>query len=268
LPQCVIDAILGGKAAPLLACYLEAVERHEVSPMRLLAGTSGFSYKEWLGKFYPEKLPGDAMLRYYAERLATVEINNTFYRMPAEAVLARWASEVPAHFSFTLKAPRRITHVKRLKEAQADVAEFLRRAEALGEKLGVILFQLPPFFKKDLPRLKDFLALLPSGQRTAFEFRHESWQDAEVHDALRERKAMLCVTDTDEGDTQFVTTSDCGYLRLRRTHYDDADLGAWAAQLAAQPLERTYVYFMHEDDALGTNWAQRLNEFWREAQPQ
>jgi uncharacterized protein YecE (DUF72 family) len=236
--------------------------------MQLLAGTSGFSYKEWLGKFYPEKLPGEGMLRYYAERLATVEINNTFYRMPDEATLARWAREVPEPFSFTLKAPRRITHVKRLKETEPDVAEFLRRAQLLGDKLAVILFQLPPFLKKDLPRLKDFLALLPSGQRTAFEFRNESWHDAEVYDALRERKAMLCVTDTDEGDTPVVTTSDCGYLRLRRTHYDDAELRAWTERIAALKLNRAYVYFMHEDDALGTRWARRLNEFWRGAQPQ
>jgi len=236
--------------------------------MRLLAGTSGFSYKEWLGKFYPEKLPGDAMLRYYAERLTTVEINNTFYRMPAEAMLSNWVKEVPDHFTFTLKAPRRITHEKRLREADQDVAEFLRRAQLLGDKLGAILFQLPPFLKKDLPRLKNFLALLPSGARAAFEFRNESWQDSEVHETLRSHGAMLCVTDTDEGDTAIVTTSDRLYLRLRRTHYDDAELRTWAEKIAALKLDRAYVYFMHEDDALGTNWAQRLNEFWREAQPQ
>lgn len=236
--------------------------------MRLLAGTSGFSYKEWLGKFYPEKLPGDAMLRYYAERLATVEINNTFYRMPAEAMLSNWVKEVPDHFTFTLKAPRRITHEKRLREAGEDVAEFLRRARLLGDKLGALLFQLPPFLKKDLPRLKNFLALLPPGASVAFEFRNESWQDSEVHETLRGHGAMLCVTDTDEGDTPFVTTSDCGYLRLRRTHYDDAELRAWAEKIAALKLDRAYVYFMHEDDALGTSWAQRMNEFWREGQPQ
>jgi uncharacterized protein YecE (DUF72 family) len=234
--------------------------------MHLLAGTSGFSYKEWLGKFYPEKLPGDAMLRYYAERLATVEINNTFYRMPAEAMLSNWVKEVPAHFTFTLKSPRRITHEKRLRDAGEDVAEFLRRAQLLGDKLGVILFQLPPFLKKDLPRLKSFLALLPPGVRVAFEFRNESWQDSEVHETLRGHGAMLCVTDTDEGDTPFVSTSDHGYLRLRRTHYDDADLRAWVGKIAAQPLTRAYVYFMHEDDAVGTRFAQRLNELWREAQ--
>jgi uncharacterized protein YecE (DUF72 family) len=234
--------------------------------MQLLAGTSGFSYKEWLGHFYPEKLPGDAMLRYYAERFATVEINNTFYRMPAETMLSNWANEVPAHFTFALKAPRRITHDKRLREAQPDVAEFVRRAQVLGEKLGVLLFQLPPYLKKDLPRLTDFLDLLPAGVRAAFEFRNDSWQGEDLYEALRARGAMLCVTDTDEGDTPLVSTSQWGYLRLRRTHYDDAELRAWAERIAAQCLARTYVYFMHEDDAVGTGFARRLGEFWRALQ--
>lgn len=233
--------------------------------MELLAGTSGFSYKEWLGKFYPEKLAPDAMLRFYAGHFATVEINNTFYRMPAEDVLARWATEVPERFEFTLKAPRRITHEKRLREAGPDVAEFVRRAQLLGGKLGALLFQLPPFLKKDLSRLKDFLGEVPPGARAAFEFRHESWQDDEVYGALRERGAMLCVTDTDTGDTPFVATADCGYLRLRRTHYEDAELRAWAERIAATGLARVYVYFMHEDDALGAVFAQRLNEFWQAA---
>jgi uncharacterized protein YecE (DUF72 family) len=233
--------------------------------MELLAGTSGFSYKEWLGKFYPEKLAPDAMLRFYAGHFTTVEINNTFYRMPAEDMLARWAAEVPERFEFTLKAPRRITHEKRLREAETDVAEFLRRAHLLGGKLGALLFQLPPYLKKDLPRLEGFLAAIPPGERVAFEFRHESWQDDEVYGALRERGAMLCVTDTDEGDTPFVATADCGYLRLRRTHYEDAELRAWAERIAATGLARMYVYFMHEDDALGAVFAQRLNEFWRAA---
>jgi uncharacterized protein YecE (DUF72 family) len=233
--------------------------------MRLLAGTSGYSYKEWLGGFYPEKLPANAMLRYYAERFATVEINNTFYRMPAESILARWAEEVPEDFAFTLKAPRRITHDKRLREAEADVAEFLRRASILRNKLGVILFQLPPFQRKDLPRLRNFLGVLPSDQHVAFEFRHASWQDEEVYEELRARDAMLCVTDTDKGDTPFVATSDCGYIRLRRTHYGDKDLAAWLERIAAQPLEHAYVYFMHEDEALGTRFARRLNELWQGA---
>lgn len=236
--------------------------------MRLSTGTSGFSYKEWLGHFYPEKLPRDAMLRYYAERFTTVEINNTFYRMPAESMLARWADEVPPGFAFTLKAPRRITHEQRLQESAASVSEFVRRAAALGDKLGVLLFQLPPFLRKDVHRLRDFLAGLPSDKRYAFEFRHASWQDDEVYETLRARSAMYCVTDTgesDEGGTPFVTTADCAYVRLRRTHYDDADLRAWVERLAAQQLERAYVYFMHEDEALGTRFATRLEELWQEA---
>jgi uncharacterized protein YecE (DUF72 family) len=230
--------------------------------MQMLAGTSGYSYKEWLGSFYPDKLPASQMLHYYAGHFATVEINNTFYRMPAESMLAGWAQEVPDHFMFTLKAPQRITHQKRLREAEQDVGEFLRRAAALGGKLGVILFQLPPFLRKDLPRLQDFLAALPSDRRFAFEFRHASWQDEEVYQALRARGVALCVADTDAGDTPFVCTSDSGYLRLRRTHYDDKDLGAWAQRIAAQPLARAYVYFKHEDEALGTRFAKRFEELW------
>jgi uncharacterized protein YecE (DUF72 family) len=228
----------------------------------LLAGTSGYSYKEWLGHFYPEKLPASEMLRYYAEHLATVEINNTFYRMPAESMLAQWMLQVPDRFRFTLKAPRRITHEQRLRESESNVTEFLRRAGALGDKLGALLFQLPPYLKKDLPRLRDFLALLPPEREIAFEFRNASWQDDEVYAALASRAAMLCVTDTDEGETPFVATSDCGYVRLRRTHYDDRELEAWAAQIAAKNLPKTYVYFMHEDEALGTRFARRLNEAW------
>ncbi len=235
--------------------------------MQLLAGTSGYSYKEWRGHFYPEKLPASEMLRFYAERLATVEINNTFYRMPAETMLLNWANDVPAHFAFTLKAPRRITHEQRLREAEPNTAEFLRRAAVLGDKLGVLLFQLPPYLKKDLPRLEDFLALLPAERRVAFEFRHDSWQADDVYASLRARGAMLCVTDTEKGDTPFVSTSGEGYLRLRRTHYGDAELRAWVERIAAQPLTRAYVYFMHEDDALGTRFAQRMNEFWRELNP-
>jgi uncharacterized protein YecE (DUF72 family) len=230
--------------------------------MLLLAGTSGYSYKEWLGHFYPEHLPVGGMLRYYAEHFQTVEINNTFYRMPAESMLSQWSEQVPDQFAFTLKAPRRITHDKRLREAESNVAEFLRRADALGKKLGVLLFQLPPYLRKDLPRLRDFLDLLPSGKRVAFEFRHASWQDDEVYELLRSRAAMLCVTDTDEGDTPFVVTADCGYVRLRRTHYDDDELRAWVVRVAAKALLSTYVYFMHEDEALGTKFARRLNELW------
>jgi uncharacterized protein YecE (DUF72 family) len=173
---------------------------------------------------------------------------------------------VPEHFVFSLKAPRRITHDNLLREAEQNVAEFLRRAAALGHKLGVLLFQLPPYLKKDLPRLRDFLGLLPSGTRAAFEFRNPAWQDEQVYETLREHAAMLCVTDTDQGDTPYVATSDYGYIRLRRTHYGEAELRAWAERIAAKALTRTYVYFMHEDEALGARFALHLTELWRATQ--
>jgi uncharacterized protein YecE (DUF72 family) len=231
--------------------------------MQVLAGTSGYSYKEWKGVFYPEKLPAGEMLRFYAGQFATVEINNTFYRMPAEAMLAGWAAQVPEGFAFTLKAPRRITHDKRLRDAESDVAAFLARSAVLGPKRGPLLFQLPPFFKKDLPRLADFLGLLPREQPVAFEFRNPSWQDDAVYAALRAHGAMLCIADTDTGETPVVATAACGYLRLRRVQYDDRDLAAWAERIAAQPWTRAYVYFKHEDDALGTRFARRFIELWR-----
>ena len=193
-----------------------------------------------------------------------MEINNTFYRMPAESLLERWAQEVPEGFAFALKAPRRITHMKQLREVQSDVAEFARRAAFLGDKLGVLLFQLPPFLKKDLARLRDFLAALPSGPRVAVEFRHESWRDDEVYETLRARRAILCVADTDEGTAPWACTSESAYLRLRRTAYDESDLRVWIERLGAQPLDRAYVYFKHEDEGLATRFARQLEEFWRD----
>ena len=237
--------------------------------MELLAGTSGYSYKEWKGNFYPEKLAADGMLRYYAERFPTVEINNTFYRMPAEGMLSRWADEVPAHFAFTLKAPRRITHDKRLRDAEAEVAELLRRAARLGAKLGPLLFQLPPSMRKDLAVLGDFVAGLPPGRQIAFEFRHPTWQDETVYEMLRAQNAMLCAADTDEGDPPpLVATSRSGYLRLRRAEYSDAELRAWVEQIAAQPWERAYVYFKHEDEGLGPKFAARFARLWEAARGQ
>jgi uncharacterized protein YecE (DUF72 family) len=230
--------------------------------MRLSVGTSGYSYKEWLGRFYPEKLPATQMLGFYAQHFGTVEINNTFYRMPAESMLTQWLEQVPESFTFTLKAPKRITHVNRLRESESNVTEFLRRSALLGERLGAILFQLPPFLKKDAPRLRDFLAQLPQGQRFAFEFRSDTWHDDEVFALLRDHDASLCVTDTDVGETPFIATSACGYLRLRRTHYEVDELHAWARRIAERALPHTYVYFMHEDEALGTRFARQLTEAW------
>ena len=231
--------------------------------MELLAGTSGYSYKEWKGSFYPAKLAADGMLHYYAERFPTVEINNTFYRMPDEGMLARWAGEVPDQFAFTLKAPQRITHQKRLKDAGEDVAEFLRRAAVLGPKLGPLLFQLPPFFKKDLAVLGGFLEHLPPGRQIAFEFRNPSWEDEAVYGMLRARGAMLCTADTDKGDPPpLVATAGLGYLRLRREAYSDSDLKEWVKRITAQPWTRAYVYFKHEDEAAGPKFAARFAELW------
>jgi uncharacterized protein YecE (DUF72 family) len=180
-------------------------------------------------------------------------------------MLARWAEEVPGNFAFTLKAPRRITHELRLKECETHVAEFFRRAQALGGKLGPVLFQLPPFLKKDLPRLRDFLALLPAERPAAFEFRNDSWQDDQVRETLRAKGAMLCYTDTEQGESPpLIATARSAYLRLRRTHYDDAELAAWAEKIAALRLECAYVYFMHEDDALGTVFARKLLDLWKQ----
>src|SRR5260370_35555366 len=200
------------------------------------------------------------MLRFYAGRFQPVETNNAFYRMPVQDLLERWMGEVPDDFTFVLKAPRRITHEKRLSPDSADsVAYFFKTAEVLASRLGPVLFQLPPFQKKDVPRLRGFLALLPAGRPAAFEFRHATWQDEEVSGALRAKGAMLCYTDTDEGDSPpVVATADCSYLRLRRTHYEDSELGDWAGRIAALSLERGYVYFMHEDGALGTVVARQL----------
>ena len=234
--------------------------------MEMLAGTSGYSYKEWLGHFYPEKLPSGEMLRYYARRLPTVEINNTFYRMPAASVLAGWSEQVPDRFAFTLKAPRSITHLKRLSDVETRVAEFLKRAGALNEKLGAVLFQLPPFLKKDLSRLRDFLGLLPPGLDVAVEFRHASWHDDEVYATLRDHAALLCVSDRDKDDVSPVSTiatSDRAYLRLRRANYDDDALKVWIERLASRDLTRAYVYFKHEVEGLAARMAGRFDELWR-----
>ena len=237
--------------------------------MKILAGTSGYSYKEWCGPFYPDKLPADEMLRFYAGRLPTVEVNNTFYRMPAEALVAAWAADVPDGFLFTLKAPRSITHIKRLHDVGSRVEAFLKRASGLKDKLGAVLFQLPPFFRKDLPRLRDFLALLPRELDVALEFRHDSWRDDEVYAALRDAGAMLCVADgmdEDDAPATLIATADRAYLRLRRSDYDDDALKLWIERLAALQLERAYVYFKHETGGMAARLAARLEALWRDAE--
>lgn len=231
--------------------------------MQVAVGTSGYAYKEWKGSFYPADLKADAYLRYYGTQFRTVEINNTFYRMPTEKLLLGWSQQVPEGFTFVLKAAQRITHQKRLKDAADDVGHFLQTASVLGEKLGPTLFQLPPNMKKDLARLKDFLALLPRRWRAALEFRHNSWYDDEVYEALRAHNAALCAADTDEEPARLVATGDWGYLRLRRVAYDDAQLRAWVDQIRQQSWTDAFVYFKHEDEATGPRLAAKFMELLR-----
>ena len=230
--------------------------------MRLGVGTSGYSYKEWKGSFYPEKLPASEMLRYYAERLDTVEINNTFYRMPSKKMLHGWAEQVPDAFSFVLKASRRITHQKRLKDADDELGYLLGSAAVMGDKLGPILFQLPPWLKKDTERLGAFLKLLPEGTRAAFEFRSSSWLDDDTYELLRAANVSLVTADSSKDDDEptVVATADYGYLRLRREEYDEAALRVWAGRVGAQSWSDAWVFFKHEDEGAGPRLAASFNE--------
>jgi len=229
---------------------------------KLLAGASGYSFKEWKGTFYPADIKPDAMLGFYSQRLPTVEINNTFYRMPKVAVLENWTRTVPESFKFAIKASRRITHMARLKaESAADSVAFLyRNLTALGAKRGPVLYQLPPFLKKDLPRLTEFLALLPPGHGAAFEFRNPSWFADDVYDALKRAGAALCLSEReDNAPPPLVETAPWGYVRLRLETYSEADLQQWAGKLAGAGWEEIYVYFMHEPTAAA--YAQTLMRF-------
>jgi uncharacterized protein YecE (DUF72 family) len=237
--------------------------------VRLLTGTSGFSYKAWKGSFYPQDLPDAHMLRFYASRFPAVEINNTFYRMPSRELLARWVEETPAGFTFVLKAPQRITHQGRLKNTGDPLGFFLETATAMADRLGPLLFQLPPNFQKDLERLRAFLALLPEDRRAAFEFRHPSWSDAEVHEALREQGAALCAADTDDDEqpAAIVPTTRWGYLRLRRTEYGEDALRDWAARVRAQPWDEAFVFFKHEESGTGPELGRRFIDLWTSLSP-
>ena len=227
--------------------------------MELRVGTSGFSYPGWKGSFYPDKLPRKDMLGYYAERFPAVEINNTFYRLPGAGVLEGWRASVPPSFRFVLKASRRITHFRRLQNTAEETGYLLQTADTLKDRLGGILFQLPPNLPRDVPRLADFLDTLPDSARATFEFRHPSWFDSEIYDALRSHGCALCLADTDDGDPPpLVNTAPWGYLRLRRAGYTEAELEGWVARIGAQGWKEAFVFFKHEDEGTGPRLAARF----------
>lgn len=235
--------------------------------MRLHAGTSGFSYAEWKGKFYPPGVKEADFLRYYASKFDTVEINNTFYRMPKATMLAGWCEKVPEDFRFVLKASQRITHHAKLENVEDNVAYFWSTAQTLGARLGPVLFQLPPYLRKDLERLKRFLAILPKEMRAVMEFRHRSWFDEETLGALRDHGATLCFSDVDPTDEDdpgleqpFEATTDWGYVRLRRAYYEEDALTAWAARLRTHAFREVFVFFKHE--TTGPELALRLRTLW------
>ena len=229
--------------------------------MKLHVGTSGYSYKEWKGNFYPEDLPAKEMLSYYSRRLPAVEINNTFYRLPQPSMIENWKTQVPAGFRFSIKATQRITHIKRLNNVTDETKYLLETAALLEERLGVVLFQLPPNMKKDSDRLRAFLSLLPANARTAFEFRHETWFDDEVFGLLREHDCALVVSDTDEKPlAEIVGTAKWGYLRLRRTAYEETDLVEWLKRVREQKWKDAFVFFKHEDEGVGPRLAGQFIE--------
>ena len=226
--------------------------------MKIHVGTSGFAHKEWNGKFYPEKISPKDMLRFYAELLSTVEINNTFYHMPKESVLTSWAEQVPDDFVFALKAPQVITHMKQLRNVFEQTGYLFRSLSILDKKLGPILFQFPKSFREDRPALADFLPLIPDNTACAFDFRSPTWLDAETLDLLREKGCSWCIEDTDENPIQeIISTAPWGYLRLRRSDYADADMSQWLEKILSQKWERAFVFFKHED---GPEMAMRFQE--------
>lgn len=227
--------------------------------MKYLTGTSGFSYKEWKGTFYPADIDARQMLSFYATRLSAVEINNTFYRMPKAPLVESWAAQVPVSFRFALKAPQRITHREKLAGSEASLDAFLSAARALGARLGAVLFQLPPFLRKDVPLLSGFLALVPEDVRVAFEFRHLSWFADDTYDALRARNAALVCGDAEDPakSPPLVATADFGYLRLRAPEYSEEELRSWGRRIGEQPWQQAFAFLKHE--LRGPEFAEKLS---------
>jgi uncharacterized protein YecE (DUF72 family) len=225
---------------------------------RYFIGTSGYAYPAWKGSFYPPKLRQKEMLRFYGEIFSTVEINNSFYKMPTEDLIKGWRDEVGKDFIFAVKAPQKITHHQRLKGSHATLGELLTLVAALGKKQGPLLFQLPPNFKLDLPRLSEFLTLLPPRRRVAFEFRHDSWFNEDVYRLLQKHHVALCIAEDEKLATPLVATAGWGYLRLRREDYVERDLKDWARKIRQQDWRHTFIYFKHEDSGKGPRFASLL----------
>jgi uncharacterized protein YecE (DUF72 family) len=227
--------------------------------MTLYVGTSGYSYKEWKGSFYPETISPKDMLSYYASRLHAVELNNTFYRMPQPNMIESWKAQVPSDFRFSVKAPQSITHFRRLKDAAPQTRIMLQTISALEERLGAVIFRLPEDMKKDLKRLETFLQVLPADTPAVFDFRHPTWFDDEVYALLRSHNRVLCVSDIEELPESYThKTADWGYVRLRRVRYTKADLIKWNKRIKAQVWKNTYVFFKHEDEGTGPKLAARF----------
>jgi uncharacterized protein YecE (DUF72 family) len=225
--------------------------------MQLFAGTSGFAYKTWRGSFYPLELRDDEMLPWYARQLTAVEINSTFYRFPTPAGLAAWASRVPENFRFAIKVPRRITHIKRLKGVDDELHYLVETVMTLGNRLGPLLFQLPPNFPADLSLLEDLAPGLPPPVQAAFEFRHRSWFCEPVYRILAREAYALCFNDS--SDAELHATADWGYVRLRKEQYSETDLENAATLVSDQPWGTAYVFFKHEapdSPVLARHWAQ------------
>jgi uncharacterized protein YecE (DUF72 family) len=224
--------------------------------MNLYAGTSGYSYKEWKGYFYPEKFPNDEMLTFYAGKLPAVEINNTFYRLPKRELLTNWAEQVPANFRFAIKASQKISHMRRLKNATEETDYLMDAVGELGKKLGCVFFQLPPNFKQDLERLGAFLNTLPKNIPVAFEFRHATWFEDPVFELLKRHNVALCLADADDDlEVPLVSTADWGHLRLRRPGYSPAELKQWHDWVGQQTWKNAFVFFKHEDAGAGPKMA-------------
>jgi uncharacterized protein YecE (DUF72 family) len=226
---------------------------------RLFVGTSGYAYRAWKGKFYPLKLPQREMLAYYAEHFSAVEINNSFYKLPAHGVIASWADQTPKSFRLVLKAPQTVTHFKRLRNCEEATKAYLQVASTLKLRRGPLFFQLPGTFKKDVPRLAELLKMLGKQSRTAFEFRHESWLDDDVYECLRKYSCALCYSDDEATPAmKFVRTADWGYIRLRREAYSDRQLRSWVKKIRSAELREAYVFFKHEDTGTGPKLAARF----------